>query len=225
MFTVIWRSVALYTLLILAVRLMGKRQLGQLEVSEFVVTMLLANLATIPMENTEISVFTGVIPILLVLGTELLISWLTTRSIFFRKLFCGKPVILIDNGKILMDNLRKNRINLDELTMQLREKEIFDLSQVKFAILETNGQVSVMVYARHRPASAADAGQKVKESELPVTLISDGVLLEQNLPLIGKDRSWIASQLQQRNCSLQEVILMTSDAGNHVFFAKRESGK
>ena len=225
MFTVIWRSLALYSLLILAVRLMGKRQLGQLEVSEFVVTMFLANLATVPLESAEISIFTGVIPILLVLGTELLIAWLTTRSVLFRRIFCGKPVILIDNGKILMENLRKNRINLDELTMQLREKEIFDLREVKFAILETNGQISALIYAKNRPASAAEAGQKVKDTELPVTLISDGKLLEQNLPLIGKDRHWAEAQLRQRNCSLKEVLLMTSDIKNNIQFIKRESRK
>ena len=225
MFTVIWRSVALYSLLILAVRLMGKRQLGQLEVSEFVVTMLLANLATIPMENTEISVFSGVVPILLVLGTELLIAWLTTRSVFFRRIFCGKPAILIENGKILMDSLKKNRINLDELTMQLREKEIFDLSQVKFAILETNGQISTLVYAKYQPASAKDAGQKAEETELPVTLISDGKLLEHNLPLIGKDRHWVESELRRRNCPRKEVLLMTCDVKNNVYFARREKRK
>lgn len=225
MFTVIWRSVVLYSLLILAVRLMGKRQLGQLEVSEFVVTMFLANLATIPMEDAEISVFSGIIPILSVLGTELFIAWLTTRSIFFRRVFCGKPVILIDNGKILMENLRKSRINLDELTMQLREKEIFDLQQVKYAILETNGQVSVLVYAKYQPVTAKDAGQKAEETELPVTLISDGKLLEKNLPLIRKDRHWLEAQLRQRSCRPEQVLLMTSDIKNNICFIKRETGK
>lgn len=219
---VIWRTLILYVLLIVVVRLLGKRQIGQMEPSEFVVTMLLANLATIPMEDPDLSIAHGIVPIVLIFAAEYGMAYITMRSIFIRKLCCGKPVILIENGKISAKNLRRTRINLDELTMHLREKEIFDLSEVKFAILETNGQLSTLLYSKHRPASAKDAGLKVKDTELPVTLISDGKLLHQNLDLTDKTEEWVQSELKKRNCEQKQVLLMTVDAANKVYFVKRE---
>ena len=221
MWAIIWKTTLLYSVLVVAVRLMGKRQIGQMEPSEFVVTMLLANLATIPLEESDLPVTHGIVPIALIFGGELLIASLTTRSIFFRKLFCGKPEILIENGKICMPALRRNRINLDELTMHLREKDIFDLNEVKFAILETNGQVSTLLYAKDRPATAKDSGLKVKDTELPITLISDGKLLRDNLPPAKKTEAWVMSELRKRNCSQKDVLLMTVDEANHIYFVKR----
>lgn len=222
MWEMLWKTAILYSCLVLAVRLLGKRQIGQMEPSEFVVTMLLANLATLPLEDQSIPILHGIIPIALVFGAELLIAWLTTVSIFVRKIFCGKPAILIDNGKILYKELKKNRVNLDELTMHLREKDIFDLNEVKFAILETNGQLSTLLYAKNRPASAKDAGQKVKDTELPVTLISDGKVLKENLAVSGKTEDWLASELRKRNCLQKDAVLFTVDSANKVFFVRRD---
>ena len=144
------RTAILYLILILSIRLMGKRQIGQMEPAEFVVTMLVANLASIPMQDGGIPLFSGLVPILTVLGLELTLSGLIMRSVFLRRLFCGKPVILIDNGKILQDNLRRTRVTLDELTGHLREKDILDLRQVQFAILETNGNLSVFPFEKNQ---------------------------------------------------------------------------
>ncbi len=221
MLTVFLRTLILYSILVVTVRLMGKRQIGQMEPSEFVVTMLLANLAAIPLEDTKVPILHGIIPIALVFAGELLIAWLTTCSIFFRKLFCGKPEIIIENGKISVKALRKNRVNLDELTMHLREKDIFDLSEVKFAILETNGQLSTLVYAKDRPASAKEAGYKVKDTDLPITLISDGKLLQNNLSVAKKSETWLEKELGKRNCKLKDVLLFTVDASNKIYFVKR----
>lgn len=217
----IFRTLVFYVLLLIVVRLLGKRQIGEMEPSEIVVTMLLANLASITIENLDMSIFFGIVPILLVFGAELLLSYLTFRSIGIRKLFCGKPVILIDNGKICEENLRKTRVNLDELTMDLRENGIFDLTTVKFAILETNGQLSTMLYAKEQPASARDAGQRVSDTELPITLISDGRLVRDNLRLIKRDAAWVDAQLAQRKCSMEQVLLMTVDAAGHIVFVKK----
>ena len=137
------RTIILYLVLIVVIRLMGKRQIGQMEPSEFVVTMLVANLASIPMQDSGIPLFSGFIPIVTVLGLELVLSHLSLRSIRLRKLLCGKPVILIENGNILQGNLRKTRVTLDELTGHLREKDVLDLRSVQYAILETNGNLSV----------------------------------------------------------------------------------
>ncbi len=222
MLTMIFRTMLLYALLIVVVRLLGKRQLGQMEPSEFVVTMLLANLATIPLEEPSTPVMHGIAPIALVFAAEYLTAYLTLRSIFVRRLFCGKPVILIENGKISAKNLRRTRINLDELTMHLREKEIFDLSEVKFAILETNGQLSTMMFSKNMPASAEEAGIPVHETELPITLISDGKLLQDNLDLTDKSEQWVQSELEKRNCTQKQTLLLTVDADDRIYFVKRE---
>lgn len=225
MWTMIWRTVLLHGILILTVRLLGKRQIGQMEPSEFVVTMLLANLATIPMEEPDRSVFHGIVPIALVIAAEMLMAVLMLRSIRLRRLLCGKPVILIDNGRIIEKNLRRAHINLDELTMHLREQAIFDLTEVKFAILETNGQLSTLLFAKDRPASAKDAGIKVSETELPVTLISDGNLMEENLKLTKHDEAWVQKELQKRNCPQEQVLLMTLDKAGKVYFVRRKDDK
>ncbi|MBQ3355879.1 MAG: DUF421 domain-containing protein [Oscillospiraceae bacterium] len=218
----IFRTLLFYLLLLLVVRLLGKRQIGQMEPTEIVVTMLLANLASITIENPDMPVWYGVVAIALVFGGELLLSQLTFRSVLIRKLFCGKPVILIDNGRIDEQNLRATRVNLDELTMHLRENGIFDPTTVKFAILETNGQLSTLLYGSEQPASAKDLGRKVADTELPVTLISDGKLLRDNLPMAKREEAWVRQQLALRGCALQQVLLMTVDAAGHIIFVKKE---
>ncbi len=216
------RTVVVYLVLIIAIRMMGKRQVGQMEPSEFVVTMLVANLASIPLEESGIPLVSGLVPIVTVLGLELVLSWLTMRSIFFRKLLCGKPVILIDNGKILQDNLRRTRVTLDELTGHLREKDVLDISTVQFAILETNGNLSVFPYPRFRPADAEDAAVAVKEQHLPVTVIEDGWLSEDNLRKAGKDRKWLEKQLRQNKTAAADVLLLTVDDAGHAVFIRKE---
>ncbi|MBQ8620998.1 MAG: DUF421 domain-containing protein [Oscillospiraceae bacterium] len=218
------RTVILYALLILTIRLMGKRQIGQMEPTEFVVTMLVANLASIPMQDSGIPLFSGVVPILTVLGMELILAALSLRSIKLRQLLCGKPVILIENGRILQENLRKTRINLDELSGHLREKDVLDIRSVQFAILETNGNLSVFPYPAERPATAKEAGVQAARQYLPVTVISDGHLLEENLEKAGKNRAWVDRVLEERRADLSSTWLLTVDGGDKiVFFRKEES--
>lgn len=222
MLTVFLRTVVLYIALIVTVRLLGKRQIGQMEPSEFVVTMLLANLATMPLENPDFSLLHGLIPIALVFGGEMLMSILTLHNIKIRRLFCGKPVILIEEGTISQRNLRRTRINLDELTMHLREKGIFDLTTVKFAILETNGQVSTLLYAKEQPPSAKDSCVKAKDVELPITVISDGTLLHENLELTKKDENWVQQELKKHDCALHQVLILTVDSAGKVYFVRKQ---
>lgn len=216
------RSIFLYLVLIAVIRMMGKRQIGQMEASEFVVTMLVANLASIPMQDSGIPLFSGVVPIVTVLGMELVLSTLSLRSIFLRKLLCGKPVILIENGNILQQNLRKTRVTLDELTGHLREKDVLDLSQVQYAILETNGNLSVFPYTKDRPASAKEAGIAVAEQHLPLTIISDGKLLADNLKKANKDLPWLHKQLKKRKAEITDTWLLTIDAADHLLFYRKE---
>ena len=217
-----FRTVILYLVLIAVIRLMGKRQIGQMEPSEFVVTMLVANLASIPMQDGAIPIYSGVVPILTVLGVELVLSSLSLKSIWLRRLLCGKPVILIENGKILQENLRKTRVTLDELSGHLREKDVLDIRAVQFAILETNGNLSVFPYPKERPASARDAGIQARKQYLPYTVVSDGRLLSDNLRLSGKDNAWLQRVLQGHNVTLEQTWLLTVDAADQVVFYRKE---
>ena len=216
------RTIILYLVLIAVIRLMGKRQIGQMEPSEFVVTMLVANLASIPMQDEGISLSSGLIPILTVLGIELVLSHLSMQSVRFRKLLCGKPVILIENGNILQKNLRKTRITLDELTGHLREKDVLDLNAVQYAILETNGNLSVFPYPKEKPASAKAAGVDAGKQFLPLTIVSDGVLLQENLHKAGKNPDWVRRVLEQRNCTVENTYLLTVDGSDRIIFYQKE---
>lgn len=216
------RTIILYTALILAMRLLGKRQIGQMEPSEFVVAMLVADLASIPMQNNAIPLVNGLVPILTVMGLELILSHLSLKSIRLRKLLCGKPVILIDNGKIIQENLRRTQVTLDELSGHLREKDVLDIQTVQYAILETNGNLSVFPYPSEQPATARDAGVKAAKQYLPITLISDGRLLADNLKKAKKDGAWLHKVLRERNATLDGTWLLTVDDGEHVYYIPKE---
>ena len=219
------RTVILYLILIFVIRLMGKRQVGQMEHSEFVVTMLVANLASIPMQDGGIPLYSGLIPILTVLGVELVLSALSMYSVGLRRLLCGKPVILIENGRILRQNLRRTRISLDELTGQLREKDVLDPSSVQYAILETNGQLSVFPFPKHRPASAKEAGIQAEKQSLPVTIIADGHLYPKNLTAAKKDLAWVHKILHARKTDIRDTFLLTVDGRGRVLWLGMEDAK
>ena len=220
-----WRTILFYVVLIAVIRLMGKRQIGQMEPSEFVVTMLVANLASIPMQDSGIPLSSGLVPILTVLGAELAFSALSLRSIFVRKLLCGKPVILIENGTILQENLRKTRVTLDELTGHLREKDVLDISTVQYAILETNGNLSVFPYPEECPAAAKDAGIQVRKQFIPLTIVSDGKLLRGNLEKAGKDPRWLDRVLRKHKADLKSTWLLTVDGSDKILFCRKEDAK
>lgn len=217
-----FRTVILYLILIGVVRLMGKRQIGQMEPTEFVVTMLVANLAAIPMQDGGIPLFSGLIPILTVLGVGMVLSCLSLRFVNFRRWLCGKPVILIENGKILQNNLRRTSITMDELTGHLREKDVLSIDQVQFAILETDGNFSVFPYPKFQPASAKDAGIEAGRQFLPITIIEDGYLFRENLALSGKDDSWLSRILQEHQALVSTTWLLTVDKSDHIYFVPKE---
>ena len=216
------RTVILYLTMILVLRLMGKRQIGQMEPSEFVVTMLIANLASIPLEELEIPLTGGLIPIVTILVAEQILSRLTLKSIPLRKLLCGKPVILVENGRPSREALRRTRVTMDELMGHLRLKDVMDIRTVQYAILETNGSLSVFLYPEEAPASAKDAGVKVEQRSLPVTVVQDGKLFPKDLERLGKDEGWALSALRDRKLRPEEVLLMTLDAEGKITVIPKE---
>lgn len=217
------RTILFYLVLIFSVRLMGKRQIGQMAPSEFVVTMLVANLASIPVQNQGIPLYSGLVPILTVLGAELVLASLSLRSLRLRKMLCGKPVILIENGHIVQKNLRRTRVTIDELMGQLREKDVLNLTTVQYAILETNGSLSVFPYPENAPASAKDASIVPKSRYLPVTIVEDGVLLKENLALSGKSESWVRQVLGAHRATIGGTWLLMVDRENHIVWIGKEA--
>ena len=216
------RTAILYLVLIAGVRLMGKRQVGQMEPSELVVAMLVADLASIPMQNEGLPLFSGVIPILVVLGVELVLSALSVSSIKLRRLLCGKPVILIENGHLLQHNLRKTRITPDELNGHLRLKDVLDLNTVQYAILETSGDLSVFLFPQYRPANAGEAEVKTQQQGLPVTIIEDGKLMTQNLSHAQKDNNWVRKTLKQHKSTVKDTFLLTVDENDQTLWIPME---
>ena len=218
------RTVILYLVLILVIRLMGKRQIGEMEPAEFVVTMLVANLAAIPMQDSGIPLLSGLVPILTVLAVELVLSWLVLKCGLLRRFFCGKPILLIDNGKLLQGNLRMTRVTLDELTGKLREKDVLDISRVQYAILETDGNLSVFPYPKFSPASAKDAGIQAGDQYLPMVLVDDGKLIRQNLQKSGKSEQWVKDILDAHQAEVKTTMLLTVDAaGKHHWIGREET--
>ena len=223
MFTGFLRTIILYILITAGVRLMGKRQVGELEPSELVLSLIIADLASVPMQDYGIPLLTGVVPIITLLSLTMILSVLTMKSIRFRALMCGRPSIMVQNGALNQREMSRNRLTVDELLEELRGKGYTDLSQIKYAILETNGQLSVLPYANQKPPTARDMKVSVEEGGLPRVVVSDGKLLERNLKALGHDRPWLDKQLSQRGCrDMSQVFLLLVDEADAIYLAEKE---
>ena len=216
------RTAALYGLLILAVRLMGKRQVAEMEPAEFVVTMLLANLAAVPMQDNGLPLLSGVVPILTVLALELLLAVGSMKLLPLRRLLNGVPTLLIRDGRIDQRALAASRVSLDELEQKLREKDVFDCAEVAFAILETDGELTVLLRTAHQPAEKADVGADLSPAGLYYNVIEDGVLLRDNLRAAGLDEPWLRAELARRGARARDVFLLAANEAGEVRFVGRE---
>lgn len=223
MFTGLARTVILYILIIAGIRLMGKRQVGELEPSELVLSLIIADLASVPMQDFGIPLLAGVIPILALLAMTMIFSVLTMRSVRFRALLCGRPSIIIRDGKVDQREMARNRLTVDELLEELRGQGYTDPSGVKYAILETNGQLSVLPFAAQKPPTAQQLGLEVEQWELPLVVVSDGRLLEHNLTQLGRDRAWLDKRLEEGGCSAPEqVFLLLADRSGKVYLTRKD---
>ena len=223
MITAVIRTVILYLLIIVGIRLMGKRQIGQLEPSELVLSLLIADLAAVPMQDFRIPLIMGAIPILTLLCLSTILSVVTVKSIRFRALLCSRPSIVIQDGKILTREMMKNRYTVDELMEELRVAGVTDLSTVKYAVLETTGRISVIQNAQEQPVTAKDLGIPSREKGLPVIVISDGRVLSHNMKTRKLTMEWVERQLHDRGIQkIQQVFLMTVDEEDNVYFTTKE---
>lgn len=225
MMTAFARTVILYFLIVIGLRLMGKRQIGELEPSELVLTMMISDLATVPMQDFGIPLLAGVIPILTLLALSMLMSQLSLRNLRFRELVCGTPAVLIRDGNIQQDAMRKNRYTLDELLEELRGQGISSVEEVKYAVLENSGQLSVLPWTQRQPPSAAQLQLEIEDDvTLPTVLINDGRVMRKNLTACGLDSLWLQAQLQERQlASPKEVFLLTLDEHGQISCVKKEA--
>ncbi|MDR3586437.1 MAG: DUF421 domain-containing protein [Desulfosporosinus sp.] len=223
MIIVVIRTLILYTLVIVALRLMGKREIGQLQPFELVVIIMISELAAIPSENVGIPLLSGIIPILVLLLTSLTLAWVSLKSETARTIICGSPSILIQRGKILEDELRKNRYNLTDLLEELRIKNVPNIADVEFAVLETNGQLSVFPKSQKRPTIPEDFHIPTQFEGLPITLIMDGKLNSTNLQQSNKDLAWLKRELNKQSINkIENVFLASLDSAGALFVQAKQ---
>ena len=203
------RTLLMYGVILAAVRVMGKRQISQLQTSELVVTLLLSELAVLPIQEEDTPLWMGLVPMGALVLCELLASFSMLKSGRFRKLVCGSPTVVIQRGEILQKQMRRLRMTTEDLFEQLRQNGVFYLEDVAWAIVETNGTLSVLRRPEQDPATPKQLGLKPENQGLEVVVISDGELSRQSLSLCGRDEAWVEKRLKERGLGRQEVFLMT----------------
>ena len=224
MFNVIlFNCVVIYAALILFMRVLGKRQLGELEPSELIVTILISDVAATPICDPEKPVWYGLLPVALLFALEFLLSLLMAHSVKFRGFLSGKPSMLIVHGRVDQTQMRRNRFTPDELTEALRTQGVLDLNEVEYAILETDGQLNVILAPESRPVTAGQMGVPTEDTGYPLIVINDGRVLSDNLKILGKDENWLMKHLKsQKLASPKDVYMMTVDMAGGVFLSPKE---
>lgn len=205
------RTLILYVFVIFAVRVMGKRQISDLQPTELVITLIISDIAAIPMENSSQPLLSGVVPVLILVACEIFASLIMMKNSKFRKIICGSPVMVIEDGKILQDAMRKLRMTTEDLCIQLRQEEVFSLEDVEYCIVETNGKISVLQKPEKRTPNAQELGVTIEDTGIDAVVISDGVYLDNSMKLCGFTRKKIDNILTENNVRLDEVFIMTGN--------------
>ena len=216
------RVIILYILVLIIMRLMGKREIGQMQPFELVIAIMIADLASIPMADIGIPLSNGIIPILALLLLQLLISIINVKSIKLRKFICGSPSILIYRGKIQEKTLKKEKITINELEERLRQNNVFSFGDVEYAILETSGQVTVIQKPNKKNLTPEDLGLNLEYEGIPYDLVIDGKVMNQNLKSIGKDYNWLKKQTEKFNIKPEEALIVTFNGKEQIFCQANE---
>jgi uncharacterized membrane protein YcaP (DUF421 family) len=217
----IYRTIFVYFLVLVVIRAMGKREIGQLSPFDFVVAIIIAELAVIPLESRDLPLWHSILPLVILGLLEVIVSYATLFSHTLRGLICGHPQIIIKNGVLLRKEMRKARYNLDELLAHLREKGIFDPANVEFAVLETSGKLSVIEKSQHRPVTPADLGIPTSYEGLPTVLVMDGNIMKKDLKSINLDEKWLCDVLKEQGLSPSNVLLATLGTDGRLFVSKK----
>lgn len=219
---ILLRSIILYIIVVSAVRLMGKRQLGELQPSELVITILVSNIATLPLEDTDIPLIIGVTPILALVCYEVFVSWLILRLPFFRKIIYGSPKIIISNGKIKRSVLRELRLSIDDVMTAMRNQQIFDISEVQYAIVETTGSISIMKKQVKDTPTREDMGFFPESADPPQIIVSDGKILTAALDSMGFNVKFIENSAREAGVKIRDIFIMTVDRQGNVYIAEKK---
>lgn len=217
-----FRAIILYLIVLIVMRLMGKREIGQLQPFELAISIMIADLASIPMTEIGIPIFNGIIPILGLLVMHLIISVINLKSLRAREIICGKPNILIYRGKINEKALKKERFTINELQERLRGNNVVNLGDVEYAILETSGEVTVIQKPEKRNTIPEDFNIKPDYEGIPYDLVIDGKIMNQNLKIIGKNYEWLKKEVKKFNINPEEALVVTIDSKGQIFCQKKE---
>lgn len=217
-----FRTIILYIIVLIVMRFMGKREIGQLQPFELAISIMIADLATIPMADTGIPITNGIIPILGLLVMHLLISLINLKSIKLRAIICGKPSILIYRGKINEKNLKKERFTINELEERLRGENIFNFGDVEYAILETSGQITVIPKPNKRGVIPEDFDIMPDYEGISYDLVVDGIVMNDNLKILEKDYNWLVEQLEPYNIKPEQALVVTIDGKGNFFCQEKE---
>ncbi len=217
MFTVFIRAVILYIVLILTVRLMGKRQIGELQPAELAVTILISNIATLPVEDPSLPLMKGLIPILTLGCLDVIMSYLGLRHGRIRTFMSGRPVVIISNGKINQQNMKMLRFTADDLLQAAHGESIFDISEIEYAVVETTGKVSVYPKYESRQVTNADMKLKGNDGDPPSLIIEDGILLEDNLRSLGVKKAVLENELKKKNIGTENIYILTASNSSDGF--------
>ncbi|EKS4343385.1 DUF421 domain-containing protein [Clostridium sporogenes] len=222
MFIVLIRTIILYLLVILSMRLMGKKQIGELEPFELAITIMISELASLPMQDSRIPLLHGIVPILTLLILQNLFSLIQLKSEKIRSLINGEPSILIEKGKIDFQELKNQRFNINDLMEELRLQGYYDLENIEYAILETSGQLSIIPKTEESPVTKKDLSLQFTQERLPVTLILDGKINKKNLKLIKKDEKWLENNLKKDNISsYDELLIAILNSKGNLYYQKK----
>lgn len=216
MVTVLIRATIIYLTLLIALRLTGKRQVGELQLSELITTFMISELATTPIQNLSVPLIYSLIPIVLLLCAEIVLSFLTTKSKRLKKIFIGDPSIIIRNGIIDQSELARLRIGINELLGELRLKDVSDISHVDYAILEQNGKLSVFLKSSKQTVTLEDINKQKDNEGISHAVIVDGKINESNLQFAGKSTAWLKKYMHAHNINMKEIFLLAINDSDQI---------
>lgn len=222
---VLIRAVILYIIITFSLRLMGKRQLGELQPSELVVTILISNIAAIPVEDSSVPMIMGIVPILTLVCLDVIMSGVMLKSAHIRKLMIGSPRIIISEGEILQNEMKRLRYTVDDLVEAMRDEQIFDITQIQYAIVETTGKINFLLKKDYQPAEKQDVNAGGSTKNPPSVIIRDGIVDKRQLRLLDLGEQWLTKILRENNVGEKSVFLMTSDnSGNYNIIKSSKGG-
>lgn len=219
---IVCRTLLIYLSVLFVMRLMGKREVGQLSTFDLVVAIMIAEVAVFPLEDLAVPLYIGLVPMSVLVSAEVLLSYLCLKFKSLRRIVDGCPSVLIFRGEIMDKEMRRQRYNINDLMGQLREKNIFNISDVEYAILETTGELTVLVKSTKRPVNLEDLNITPLHEDIPLPLVLDSEVIQENLGYLNLSHSWLEDELKKRNLTIKDVLYAGMDSQGNLFISKKQ---